>query len=836
MTLHPRFIVPAVSFATALVLVLAAMPTAAATDASKRHPVGWDRIVRPALPGPVAASGGGVFVPKELKIVPTIEYPDIVIDEDAQDLHDSAPPFGTTRGTSPMQASVVGPNVRVNDTAGDPAGTTNSETSVSALGSKLVAAWNDGKAFGVSPGNTGFAYSSNGGTSWTDGGVPPVTGPSARHEGDPCVTNDFAGNFYLSDLYTPDGIASAIAVTKGTFAGTVFTFGTPVIVQSTTTDFLDKEWIACDKISGTIYMTYTRFLAAGGNQIEFTRSTTGGATWDPPTVLTSPVIESCQGSRVVVNPGGIVQVIYFVYDRASGNNYMRARRSVTLGLSFGPEITLPTGPSGIIENYGTGPAGFNRARGIGFPSIATDFTGGIHSGRDYATWEETVNFYYDPLGAGGAIAETEANNTPATANTVVIGQSISGTMATTADQDWFKISGTAGTTFTMYLVPGTGDGFLRVFAGGGAVANRTQLSYIGFGTGLCVYTFPTTSTIFVRVLPNSATVGTYTLYTGGHTPVVGDEVGRDTRDAVLSSTDDGVTWTARHVVNDDAPVFDNAFPEVAVDALGQVLVDWYDHRTDPLGIGTNLFYNLSISGGTVFGPGTQLNDGPPTNWSVATSNLAPNMGDYSALVSDGCNVYANFADGREGSADSWLAKIDECITPTQLSLVQAQAQPDRVDLSWYTVDGSVLSATVERSEDGVTWTQIGEITSDGSGDLSFRDTSVRPGARYAYRLGLPGANGTEYYGQTWVTVPMSARLAISARSDVRANGFVVAFTLPQDAPATIDVFDISGRQVESARVASTGQIHVGGGLKAGVYLVKLTQGTNSAMTKASLLR
>jgi hypothetical protein len=33
------------------------------------------------------------------------------------------------------------------------------------------------------------------------------------------------------------------------------------------------------------------------------------------------------------------------------------------------------------------------------------------------------------------------------------------------------------------------------------------------------------------------------------------------------------------------------------------------------------------------------------------------MGDYSALVSDGLNVYANWADGRQGTPDSWIAKI-----------------------------------------------------------------------------------------------------------------------------------------------------------------------------------
>src|SRR5437879_5657313 len=123
---------------------------------------------------------------------------------------------------------------------------------------------------------------------------------------------------------------------------------------------------------------------------------------------------------------------------------MRARRSTTFGTSWGPEVTLPTGPNGIFSNYGSGPAGFNRARGIGFPSLTIDRTGGANSGRAYATWEETINFYFDPLGSLGSVAEVEANNTPGTANPIVIGQSVSGTMSSTADQDWFSFSGTAG--------------------------------------------------------------------------------------------------------------------------------------------------------------------------------------------------------------------------------------------------------------------------------------------------------------------------------------------------------------------------------------------------------
>jgi len=755
------------------------------------------------MPRPIAAANGGVYVPRALAQIPFFNEPGPAADDIAVEIN-GPPGAHPVRGALPSRATSVSANVRANNTAGDPAGSTQSETTIAALGNNMAAGWNDGKNFSISPGGTGYAYSTNGGLSWTDGGVLPVPSATALHEGDPVLTNDNAGNFYFADLYTPDNnVTSAIAVCRGAFSPNL-AWNMPVIAASSVADFLDKPWIGADPVGGNVYLTYTRFLAAGGNQIDFTRSTDNGATWSVPTPLTLTAVESVQGSRVVVGPGGEVQVIYFVYDNASANNYMRARRSTTAGLTWGPEVTLPTGPSGIISNYGSGPAGFNRAGGIGFPSLAIDRTGGANNGRVYATWEETVNFYYDVLGGLGPVSEVENNGSSATANPIVIGQSVNGTMSSTADQDWFSFTGTAGQTAIIYLVPGTGDGFLRLYSGGGGTPNRAMLSYIGFGTGLVVYTLPYTGTFYFRVLANSATIGTYTVYTGFNGPDPGDVAGRDTRDAIIQSSPDGVAWDARRVVNDDAPLYDNAFPEVAVDAAGQVFVDWYDHRGDPLGINTDIYYARSSNASVTFLPSIKVNDGPPVNWSNVASNLAPNMGDYSALVADGCNVYANFADGRQGSPDSWVATINDCATPTLISVVQAQAQPDHVDLGWYAASGSV-SATVFRREPNSDWVALGTIETDGASRLSFRDASVRAGGRYDYRIGVQGASGMEFFGEVRVDVPLGTELAIQRVTNPVIGDLTVTFTLPHNDPATIQLIDVSGRAVETVRATASGQ-------------------------------
>src|SRR5690349_1043026 len=74
-----RFTVPA--------LLAATLCSTTVSHASRiPRPVGWDRVVRPAVPAPIPAAGGGVYVPPELKIFPTIEFDNGVVDEPAEPL------------------------------------------------------------------------------------------------------------------------------------------------------------------------------------------------------------------------------------------------------------------------------------------------------------------------------------------------------------------------------------------------------------------------------------------------------------------------------------------------------------------------------------------------------------------------------------------------------------------------------------------------------------------------------------------------------------------------------------------------------------------------------
>ena len=139
------------------------------------------------------------------------------------------------------------------------------------------------------------------------------------------------------------------------------------------------------------------------------------------------------------------------------------------------------------------------------------------------------------------------------------------------------------------------------------------------------------------------------------------------------------------------------------------------------------------------------------------------------------------------------------------------------------------------SENGTEWTALADIQADGTGELHFHDAAVQAGARYSYRLAVTNRSGpVEYVGQTWVSIPAAARL--SMRANATAQGVSLSFTLAKGDAATIELFDIGGRSVETLRVSQSGSATVGRSLHTGVYLVKLAQGGRSVTQKVAFIR
>jgi hypothetical protein len=562
-------------------------------------------------------------------------------------------------GATPAAAYNYGANVRLSTTL-EPAGIGESEVSLAAVGDRLVAGWNDGLVFGLQPGFVGFAYSTNGGASWTDGGSLPVAGATDIYYGDPVVAADPAGHWYFADLYRATPGETGISVNHATFAGASPVWDLPKVIATSVSDLLDKPWLAVDAQDGTAYVAFVRFFA-GGQRIEFARSLDHGTTWSVPVVMTDAAATAVMSPRLVVGPDHELYLVYYSHRISDGNVYLQLRSSANHGQNWGPERTVAGRP--FFNNAYSGPAGFNRERFVALVSADVDRTAGLTRGQLHVVWNEMQDIYADGMGGGGAVAEVEGNDNSATATPFTLGAELTGALASGSDQDWWSFSGNAGQTVLFQLEPvgSPCNGFLRMFAGGGAAANRCAFSHFGGGVGVIVFTLPSTGTYYVRVLSwdgNGTNLGAYHVLTGLHVPVPTD-LARDHRDVVYtSSPDGGVHWTTPLVLSDAPPRFDETFPEVAVDASGAAYVMWYDHREDPAnGILTTMRVRETVNAGATWIPSARIDDGPPVNWSLVSSNMFPNMGDYSQVVADGGSVHAIWADGRDGSPDPYYARL-----------------------------------------------------------------------------------------------------------------------------------------------------------------------------------
>ena len=175
-----------------------------------------------------------------------------------------------------------------------------------------------------------------------------------------------------------------------------------------------------------------------------------------------------------------------------------------------------------------------------------------------------------------------------------------------------------------------------------------------------------------------------------------------------------------------------------------------------------------------------------------------------------------------------------------IALQDARCSWNEVSLSWSGARaGEVLS--VLRSEDDTTWAVIASIAADGDGRLEFTDLRVVPGRRYGYALGLPG--GSQRFAMTWVTIPPAPAFALRGLQPNPAGRQVaVAFTLPDAAPASLQLIDVSGRRVVDRRLEGMGAgPHVvilteGPRLPPGLYFVRLAHGGRSLVTRGVIVR
>jgi hypothetical protein len=127
--------------------------------------------------------------------------------------------------------------------------------------------------------------------------------------------------------------------------------------------------------------------------------------------------------------------------------------------------------------------------------------------------------------------------------------------------------------------------------------------------------------------------------------------------------------------------------------------------------------------------------------------------------------------------------------------------------------------------------------------MHLDDAQVAPGHTYFYRLAYLNQGITRHSAETAVSIPMRAGLAlVGARPNPADASLRAAFSLPDGAPATLELHDLAGRLLARREVGALGAgehvVALGEGLalNPGIYWIRLVRGARALTARAALVR
>lgn len=235
----------------------------------------------------------------------------------------------------------------------------------------VVAAWRDFRLGWEEPDvvrRIGYAWSEDGGLTWSESMLLPDPLPDHLSQSDPVLTSDASGHFYLSSTsrkpvvnYNRD-----MLLYKSTDNGQTFELHA-VAVPGSGNQGEDKEWIFCDPVPenptyDNIMIVWRSFGASYG--IKFRKSDAGGGNWGPTVKVGDN--SAGQGANVTTGTDGTIHVVWW-------DGGIRYDRSFNSGISFGQDT--------YISTYG-------QQSNTAFPFICTDYSEKPSRGNIYITWSD----------------------------------------------------------------------------------------------------------------------------------------------------------------------------------------------------------------------------------------------------------------------------------------------------------------------------------------------------------------------------------------------------------------------------------------------------------------
>jgi len=326
----------------------------------------------------------------------------------------------------------VGPNVQVNDPQhlfpADFPSRNSTTIAVSEEGEEMLVGWDDFQGFCGPPNNrpcpppsprglSGYGFSTDRGTSWTDGGAPFPIG-LAQTAGHPWVDRggeDGGETFYFtSRMRTGVAGSAGIGVHRGHFAAGTFVWDdAQLLAPANPNDFYSRQAIAAAKDdSGAAYIVQSDILqfcgiAAGGyGQIEVFRSHDGGDSWQGPVVVspdtgspTNPSDPQCgiTGTQqvapvVTIGTHGEVYVLWQYgpfFDGSTGLFASVSSLAFARSLDGGVTFSAPQLITQINNMRDNAVVGYGKNRMNDQPRITVAATGS-HHGRIYVTFYQAL--------------------------------------------------------------------------------------------------------------------------------------------------------------------------------------------------------------------------------------------------------------------------------------------------------------------------------------------------------------------------------------------------------------------------------------------------------------
>ena len=339
------------------------------------------------------------------------------------------------------------------------------------------------------------------------------------------------------------------------------------------------------------------------------------------------------------------------------------------------------------------------------------------------------------------------------------------------------------------------------------------------------------------------------------------------------STDQGATWSARVIVNDNAnpTASDQWFPEIWCEGTtGKLYIHWYDDRANPTNFTTDIYATYTTNGGQSFAPNQRL-----TNQSFIFPNppCSPGCyrGDYTTMMANNPKVgFSVWGDHRNGTAlnmGSYFPDFAMRVMPNAFGM-NGISDSAFVSVSIPAVklysDTALFTATVTNppGTGTITLDLLNKTTNTIQNRLTTFPDSLRlriktaggvPSGNYTIRVQGNGPNGTPVH-ERLININMGF-VGISTNTNQIPDKYSllqnypnpfnpstkISFSLPVSGSVNLSVYDINGKLVEETvnRNLSAGYHSFewnAVNYTSGIYFYKLTAGNFTEVKKMILVK